>query len=139
MNRLALAVLVLGACGDRRAPIASCDDDLRGTWVTDRGARWMMLDNGATLEAYPMFDDTVPDGAPRVVDLRRGEKLQGEVKRRYMAGSALCEATAPIRIAKCKASGLQVVVADPPAPLALTPACAWPGPTASRVEHWRRE
>ena len=128
MNRVALAIVFLAACADRRAPITSCDDDLHGMWVTDRGARWTMLDNGATLEAYPAFDDATDSGAPRVIDLRRGTKLQGEVKRRYMAGSAVCEATAPIRIAKCKADGLQVVVAYPAAPLALTPACAWPGP-----------
>lgn len=138
MTRLALAVLLLTAC-DRRTPVTSCDDDLHGVWVTDTGARWMMLDNGGTLEAYPVFDDSVPNGAPRVIDIRRGEKLQGEVKRRFMAGSAACEASAPIRIAKCKASGLQVVVADPQPPLELAPACTWPGPSPSRVEHWHRE
>ena len=141
MKRLGIAAAVislLGAC-DHREPVTSCDDELRGVWVTDRGARWMMLDNSATLEAYPMFDDSVPGGAPRVIDLRRGEKLAGQVKRRFMQGPATCEATAPIRIAKCKADGLQVVVADPQAPLQLAPSCTWPSPSASRVEHWHRE
>lgn len=139
MTRLALAVIILLTACARRAPVTSCDDDLRGVWVTDAGARWMMLDNSATLEAYPLFDDSLGNGAPRVIDLRRGEKLQGEVKRRFMAGSAVCEATAPIRIAKCKASGLQVVVADPQAPLEMAPACKWPRPASSRLEHWHHE
>jgi hypothetical protein len=138
VTRLAVAVLLLAAC-DRRTPVTSCDDDLHGVWVTDQGARWMILDNSATLEAYPLFDDSVPDGAPRVIDLRRGQKLQGEVKRRFMAGSAQCEASAPIRIAKCKADSLQVVVADPQAPIEMAPACKWPRPAASRLEHWHRE
>ncbi|NVB84106.1 MAG: hypothetical protein HOV81_37370 [Kofleriaceae bacterium] len=138
MTRLALAVVALLAACARRAPVTSCDDDLHGVWVTDSGARWMMLDNSATLEAYPLFDDSAPEAAPRVIDLRRGEKLQGEVRRRFMAGSALCEATAPIRIAKCKADGLQVVVADPQPPLEMAP-CKWPRPAASRLERWHRE
>jgi hypothetical protein len=141
VNRLGLAAAVIslhGACA-RRAPVTSCDDDLHGVWIGGGGARWMMLDNSATLEAYPMFDDSVPGGAPRVIDLRRGEKLQGNVKRRFMAGPTVCEATAPIRIAKCKADGLQIVVADPQPPLALAPECRWPSPAPSRVEHWRRE
>lgn len=139
MTRLALAAVLLASCA-RRAPVTSCDDDLHGVWVVaESGARWMMLDNDRTLEAYPLFDDAVPGGAPRVIDVRRGEKLQGEVKRRFMQGGAACEATAPIRIAKCKADGLQVVVADPQPPLELAPACKWPRPSASRLEHWRRE
>jgi hypothetical protein len=82
-------VLVLAACS-RRAEIASCDDDLRGVYVAD-GERWMVLDSGATLEAYPLFPDGGPPGervvtppgrtsagapaaleiAPRVIDLAR--------------------------------------------------------------------
>lgn len=61
-------VLVLAACS-RRAEIASCDDDLRGVYVAD-GERWMVLDNGATLEAYPLF----PDGArPSELDVTPSE------------------------------------------------------------------
>ena len=52
-----VVVLAIAACS-RRAPIASCDDDLRGVYVAG-GERWMVLDHGDTLEAYPLF----PDGA----------------------------------------------------------------------------
>lgn len=131
-----LATAVLGC--DRRAAITSCDDDLHGVWVTDTGARWSLLDRGKTLEAFPLFDDGAGSGAPRVIDLERKDKLAGEVKRRYMQGATACIATAPIRIAKCKADTLQVVVADPQPPLSLTP-CTWGRPADSRVEHWRRE
>jgi hypothetical protein len=98
----------------------------------------MLLDNGATVEAYPLFDDSVPDGAPRVIDLRRGERFTGEVKRRFDRGSAECLATAPVRIAKCKEDRLQLVIADVSTPLSLTP-CQWPQPAEPRFEHWRRE
>jgi hypothetical protein len=136
-RRLAAVAVLLVAC-DRRPPVTSCDDDLRGVWVTDGGARWSLLDHGATVEAFPVFDDAVPGGAPRVIDLERKDKLAGFVKRRYMQGPAECVAQAPIRIAKCKESTLQVVVADPQPPLSFTP-CTWGTPAESRLEHWRRE
>ncbi len=133
-----LAMAVSLGC-DRRTEITSCDDDLHGVWVTDSGARWSLLDRGKTLEAFPLFDDTAAgSGAPRVIDLERKDKLAGEVKRRFMQGATECIATAPIRIAKCKANTLQVVVADPQPPLSLSP-CTWGRPADSRVEHWRRE
>jgi hypothetical protein len=139
--KLVWAMLV-AAC-TRRPAITSCDADLHGVWVTPSGARWMMLDNGATLEAYPMFDDAIPrnagiEGAPRALDLSRGEKLAGAIKRRYMQGGDTCEAQAPIRIAKCKDDALQVVLADVPAPLSFAP-CEWPRPAPSRVEWWKRD
>ena len=73
-------VLVIAACS-RRDPIASCDDDLRGVYVAG-DERWMVLDNGPTLEAYPLFPDGAgpgPEGslpaevvvAPRVIDFQR--------------------------------------------------------------------
>ncbi|HEX2689745.1 MAG TPA: hypothetical protein VHN14_24170 [Kofleriaceae bacterium] len=73
-------VLVIAACS-RRDPIASCDDDLRGVYVAG-DERWMVLDNGPTLEAYPLFSDghgpdqggALPAGvvaAPRVIDFER--------------------------------------------------------------------
>lgn len=141
MTRLGAAVLVTavaGAACDRRPPVTSCDDDLHGVWVSDTGARWAILDRGATLEGYALFDDAVPEGAPRAIDLTRTQKLAGEVSRRYARGGDACVAKAPIRIAKCKASGLQIVVADPQPPLSYAP-CAWGRPAPSRVEHWRRE
>jgi hypothetical protein len=118
--------------------VASCDDDLHGVWVSEHGTRWMVLDNGPTIEAYPLFDDHVDGGAPRVIDLRRGERFAGEVKRRYNKGGDECVASAPVRIAKCKANSLHVVIADPPSPLAFSP-CAWPRPNEAELDHWQRE
>jgi hypothetical protein len=73
----AVAVAAFAAC-DRRAPIASCDDDLRGVYVGG-SERWMLLDNGPTLEAYPLFPDgSIADDlvvAPRVIDLERAGRL----------------------------------------------------------------
>lgn len=133
-----LVTAVMASACDRRPPVTSCDDDLHGVWVSDTGARWALLDRGATLEAYALFDDAVEDAAPRVIDLTRTQKLAGEVSRRYAHGGDACVAKAPIRIAKCKASGLQVVVADPQPPLSYAP-CAWGRPAPSRLEHWRRQ
>jgi len=75
-------VLAIVACS-RRDPIASCDDDLRGVYATG-DERWMMIDRGDILEAYPLFPDgagPTPDGsmpgsadlvvAPRVIDFQR--------------------------------------------------------------------
>jgi hypothetical protein len=131
---LAVAGLALAAC-DRQPAVTSCDDALLGVWIAPGGSRWMILDYGATLEAFPLFDDAVADGAPRLIDLRRTDKLAGEVKRRYRDR---CEAHAPIRVAKCKADTLQVVLADPQPPLQDAP-CTWGQVAPSRVEHWRRE
>jgi hypothetical protein len=65
MKRAVVLAIVLAIACSRRAPIASCEDDLRGVYVAG-GERWMMLDRGETLEAYPLFPDGVgaPDGAP---------------------------------------------------------------------------
>lgn len=149
MKWLAAAAMLV-AC-DRRPAVTSCDEDLHGSWVSDTGARWSLLDYGSKLEAYPAFDDAVVDGAPRAIDLERADKLapagrsesgqlqlRGEVTRRYTRGADTCEARAPVRIATCNANTLQIVVADPPPPLAFAP-CSWPRPAASRVEHWRRD
>jgi hypothetical protein len=68
-------VLVIAACS-RRDPIATCDDDLRGVYAGG-DERWMLIDHGATLEAYPLFPDGVAPHpadivvAPRVVDFQR--------------------------------------------------------------------
>jgi hypothetical protein len=131
-------LLVVVAC-DRRPAVTSCSDDLRGVWITDAGARWSVLDHRQTLEVYPLFDDAVAGGAPRVIDLeRQGATLAGEVKRRYMRGGDSCDARAPVRVTKCEANVLQVVVADPQPPVQFA-ACSWPLPAPSRVERWRRD
>jgi hypothetical protein len=147
----ALALLVVVAC-DRRSAVTSCDDSLHGVWITEAGAKWSLLDRGKTLEAYPLFDDAVPEGAPRVIALERrrpkmepagftpagGVDLAGQVKRRYMRGGDSCEAHAPIRVTKCEANMLQIVVADPQPPAQFA-ACQWPLAAPSRVERWRRD
>jgi hypothetical protein len=135
MKWLAVVAVVVGC--DRRPAVTSCDDNLRGMWRTDTGA-WAIIDYGATLEAYPQFDDGVAGGAPRVIDLARTNKLAGEVKRRFTSGAHHCVATAPIRVAKCKDNTLQVVLADPQPPVRFE-SCAWGKPAESRVEHWHRE
>ena len=90
------------------ARIASCDDDLRGVYVAD-GERWMVLDSGATLEAYPLFPDGGAPGelvvAPRVIDLERpadpnrragNAGLAGTLGRRYMRRAERCDAQVPV-------------------------------------------
>lgn len=136
-SRILLAAIALAGC-DRRPAVSSCDDDLHGVWIDDAGARWSLIDHGKSIEAFPIFDDAVPSGAPRVIDLERKDKLAGSVSRRFRQRAGECVATAPIRVAKCKDNTLQVIVADPQPPVGFAP-CAWGRPAESRVEHWRRE
>jgi hypothetical protein len=144
--RLAIALL-LCSC-DRRAPIATCTDDLAGVYEVETTAteqtptRWHLLDHRRSLEAYPMFADveTVPglEVAPRVMDLRRTpDALVGEVTRRYLQGSARCDAKATARVTSCKDDTLEIVLADPQPPIAFAP-CAYGQPGSSRRERWRR-
>lgn len=159
--RSGLALAVLAAC-DGRAPIASCSDDLRGVYAVD-GRRWMVLDNRATLEAYPLFADGEPPGklevAPRVIDLQRTpDGLAGEVHRRYARGTARCDGTAAVHVTACAGDTLELVLADPQPPLALDITCAppvggaarptgggpcnpcsWSRPAPSRRERWTRD
>lgn len=148
VTALAVIAATMTAC-DRAPAVTSCNDALHGVWVAPGGARWALLDHGTTLEAFALFDDTVPGGAPRVIDLARAaaldsadgaraDKLTGEVKRRFMRGGDACVARAPIRITRCGDRELELVVADPPAPLGYAP-CTWPRHAPSRVERWRRE
>jgi hypothetical protein len=152
------AVLAIAAC--RRDPIASCDDDLRGVYLA-ASERWMVLDHGATLEAYPLFPDApggaagdaVLEVAPRVIDFERGpgvdasdpthphdlaSLIEGTLRRRYMRGSELCEARASVHVTRCANDTLELVLVDPAPPIAFAP-CTWPGPGPSHVVRWRRE
>ena len=137
MQALLAAVAVCAAC-ESRAPITSCDMNLHGVYVTPGGARWMLLDNRSTLELFPLFDDSVPDGAPRLIDVARGDKLAGHVKRRFMQRAAHCEARAPVTITACKADALQLVIGDVVPPVSYEP-CAWPQQVPTRVETWKRD
>jgi hypothetical protein len=134
-----LALLAWAAC-DRRVPITSCADDLSGEYANG-DQRWMVLDRGSSLEAYPLFPD-VPAGplevAPRVIELgRTGTQIAGEVRRRYMKATTICIAKLPARITACTDDSLELVFADTSPPLAFDP-CRWPGPEPSRRERWMR-
>lgn len=138
MSRAALAVLCLAACSGR-APRASCEDDLEGVYASGE-ARWMVLDLGKVVEAYPLFADVPAGGGevgPRMIELTRPD-LAGTLHRRYMQQAARCEATVPARITKCSGEGLELVLADPAAPLSFAP-CRWPAPEPSRVARWVRQ
>lgn len=140
IRRASAAVLVLAACA-RPAPVASCEDDLQGAWRSDRDERWMLLDHRRTLEAYPLFPDAPADRnvAPRAIDLSRGGgRLVGEVRRRYERGADVCIATAAVHVTRCTDDTLELVLADPPPPLAFAP-CAQGRPTGAHRERWRRE
>lgn len=140
-----------GAACDRRPPLASCEDDLRGVYVA-AGRRWMILDGGAELEAYPLFPDVVPvpglEVAPRVISLQRGPAetrgggIRGTVRRRYMRGSQVCVGRAPARVTACAGTALELVLADPDPPLAWPAApeqaCTWSSPS-THVERWLRD
>jgi hypothetical protein len=113
------------------------------------GARWMVLDDGATLEAYPLFPDGGEPGdlvaAPRVIDLERPADLRagngglaGTLRRRYMRRAERCDAQVPVHVTRCAGDGLELVLADPSPPLGFAP-CTWSGPGPSRVVRWRRD
>jgi hypothetical protein len=143
----ALALGALGACS--RAPLTSCDDDLRGVY-TDGDQRWMLLDDGATLTAYPLFPDGAPPpgppdaiAAPRTIALTRSPAraprvLAGTLRRRYMQRADRCDAELAVHITRCSGDELELVLADPSPPLAFAP-CRWPRPAPARVARWRRD
>jgi len=139
----ALAACLCVGCSHHES-IASCDDDLGGVWRSESGERWMMLDNGATLEAYTLFEDTHPRLAPtgveigpRVLDLTRDAKA-GELKRRYGESGAVCIAAAPVHVTSCAGDTLEMVLTEPTPPIAFRP-CAWGRPEPSRRERWKRD
>ena len=138
---LACAVLACGGC-DRRAAIASCDDNLAGQYAFE-GTRWAVLDHGATLEAVPMFSD-VPaiaglEVAPRWIDLSRTDAgIAGYVRRRYMRGSSICNAKLAVRFTACVDDAIDILIADPVPPIEFEP-CTFPHADGNRRERWRRE
>ena len=138
MKTLLLAVVALVACGGRAA-VTSCADDLTGAWRGDAGA-WMILDDEATLEVYPLFDDLRDtSAAPRLMDVRRSpQALLGEVHRRYTRGAATCDAKAQVHVLACSDDALELELADPASPAAFAP-CTWAGAVAPHHERWHRE
>jgi len=150
---LALALALLGACHGSSPPLTSCRDNLAGVWRADATApsgdpvRLHILDRGARLEAYPIFDDSVvaagdakpttPDAiiaAPRAFDfIRGGDTLDGTASRRFQRGPRLCTLRAPARLSACSGDH---------ATLDLTPLLAptdWDRCTAplAAPERWR--
>ncbi len=144
MHRPAVVVLgiVVAAC-EHHAPIASCAQDLTGEYA-DGDHRWMVLDAGDTLEAFPLFPDVPSRGdleiAPRVIELSRiGPRpvIEGEALRRYMQRADICVARAHAAIARCADDRLEFVLADPAPPVAFAP-CRWGSQTPTHVERWAR-
>lgn len=136
-----LVAVLASACGGRAA-IDSCDGDLGGRYANG-AERWMILDHGASLEAFPLFDDTPEQReleiGPRVIDLaRKSGAVTGSVRRRYMRGAQVCVARATARITACAGDGLDIVLTDPASPLEWEP-CTWPRLDSSRRERWIRE
>ena len=149
MTRAAVlaGLLAIAAC-HRRAPLTSCDDNLRGVYVAG-AERWMILDDDGALEAYPLFPDV--DGPrdleihPRRIDLTRvpaasaaSATLAGTVHRRYLRRADICEAEAPVHVTRCAGDTLELVLTDPAPPLGFSP-CTWPDPAPSRLVRWQRE
>ena len=73
--RLAVFVFAI-ACAHPK----TCDD-LTGMWSDPSGRSWMVLDHGAAIEAFPIFDDAIDSAAPRVIDLHRGAILRLQFQR----------------------------------------------------------
>jgi hypothetical protein len=142
-HRLALAfVLVIAACS--RAPVASCDDDLGGTWRAPDGMRWALLDHDpghGAIEGYPMAPDApnADNGAaPRALDLTHAARgLTGTITRRFTRGPDTCEARVAVHVSACGAE-LELVTSDVPRPLGFAP-CRWPPAAPSHGERWHRE
>lgn len=140
-------MLAIAAC-NRRSPLASCDDNLRGVYTAgpDGGAeRWMILDSGDALEAYPLFPDVGGprelEIGPRRIDFTRSPAptaLAGSVHRRYMRHAEICEAEVPAHVTRCAGDTLELVLTDPAPPLGFAP-CQWPSPAPSRRVRWQRE
>src|SRR5262245_48312757 len=115
------AAAAIAACR-REAPIASCDDDLRGVYASG-AERWMILDRGARLEAYPLFPDGALTGelviAPRVIDLERAVSIgsdgaapiAGTLHQRFMRRAEQCDAQVPVRLTRCAGNALELVLA----------------------------
>lgn len=141
--RLVIAFALAG-CSSSPA-MSTCADSVAGTWRGETGD-WMLLDRGAALEGYPLFDDSrEPSGdpaivvAPRAIDLRRdGDEIRGEISRRYMRGGDACIAKVPFRVLACTAQTLEVILADTSPPTQFAPCIESARKNPSRREKWQR-
>jgi hypothetical protein len=144
---LTVALAVGCTACSRREPITSCAQSLEGAWHSDHAdEQWMILERGATLEAYPLVPDAHVPGAaadletaPRAIDLdRSGDALHGTVSRRFMQRGVACIAKADVHVISCANDVIELVLADPPVPAAFEP-CTSPRPDSSRRERWSRD
>lgn len=140
------ALVALASCAacDRPRAITSCDADLGGVWTAESGA-WMLVDHGATLEAFPLFPDAPAASpgvltAPRVLDLARTPSgLAGTLTRRFMLAGVACPAIVPVHVTACTGSTLELVLADPAEPaITADGGCAPTRPPSSRRERWTK-
>lgn len=139
-----LASVAVAVIGCRDPGFDDCAADLSGSYLAEDGARWVLVDRGATLDGYPLFRDVARDSelesAPRAIDLVRDHRgaITGTVTRRYMRGARACLAGAPFSITACRADTLEVLIADPVAPIGWQP-CEFPRRDRNRFARWRRE
>lgn len=140
----AIVLVVVASCTQSSPPLASCADSIAGVWHSDTGD-WMLLDRGASIEGYPLFDDSKePAGegivvAPRAIDLTRDrDEIGGEISRRYMHGGDSCITKVPLHVLACTADTLELVLADTSAPTQFTPCTESARKNPSRREKWRR-
>jgi hypothetical protein len=136
-------LLAVAAC-HHAAHVETCSDDLGGAWTGSDGRRWMIIDEKATLEVFPIFTDTAGApadviAAPRVIDLTRtGTLVAGTLHRRYERRADACDAHVPVHVTACKDDQLELVVAEPAAPVTFAP-CTWPAPSPAAVARWHRD
>jgi hypothetical protein len=140
-----LALVIAAGCSQSPPPLASCADSLAGTWHTDAGD-WMIIDRGAALEGYPLFDDSHEPGgdpaivvAPRAIDLRRDrDEVGGDISRRYTRAGDACITKVPVHVLSCTGSTLEVVLADTSPPTQFAPCVESTRHNPSRREKWQR-
>ncbi|HEY4180206.1 MAG TPA: hypothetical protein VGM90_25360 [Kofleriaceae bacterium] len=149
--KLALLLLLVGSavgCRREQPAITSCGDSLAGTWRTEHGD-WAVVDNGQAINAFPQFDDShaaevdpTLEVAPRLLHLERppgdAPKIVGQIVRRYMQGSSVCEATAAVHVLACHGNTLELTLADPSVPLSFAPCSYSARMNPSRKETWQR-
>jgi hypothetical protein len=120
------AVLALAGCHHH---VATCDDDLHGTWQTPT-MTWVLLDTGPTIEGYPLQPDPP---VPRALDVTRELHMTGDVTRRAEASN--CAARAPVHIETCHDDQLDVVIGD--LQIGVAPCHSTVAPV-THLEHWHR-
>lgn len=134
----------LGSASCETSPTASsqeCAAPLSGVWQSEGSQqRWALLERRNTVEAYPLFDDTVGDPtrvvSPRRVTAVRGKTaLVGRVERWVMRDVQTCSLRAPVRI-ECHGGTLRFELPEMAPPTDLV-TCQSP-PSAPTPQRWRR-